>query len=148
MLHAAIKASATMNPNINQHKTSPVVIQEDECESVGWDDSLNGNVHWRTLLSADRTSSHTMTCGVTEIGPGHPDKILLHSHAQVEVYYFLSGTGVVHIDGEEYAAKAGTTVFIPGNARHGVRNTGEDALRLFYVFAVDSFSDVKYVFQE
>ncbi len=135
---------------IDQNKTpntSPVIIHEDECELVGWDDPQNGRMQWRTLLSADKTATHTMTCGVSEIGAGQPDKILLHSHAQVEVYYFLSGTGIVHIDGEEYPVRVGTTVFIPGNARHGVRNTGEDTLRLFYVFAVNSFSDVAYVFQ-
>lgn len=136
-----------MNHHNNKPKASPVIVHEDECEPVGWDDPQNGKVQWRTLLSADKTATHTMTCGVSEIGAGHPDKLLLHSHAQVEVYYFLSGTGVVHIDGEEYAAKAGTTVFIPGNSVHGVRNTGEDTLRLFYVFAINSFSDVAYVFQ-
>ena len=39
-------------------------------------------------------------------------------------------------------------LFIPGDVRHGVRNIGQLPLRLFYVFAVDSFSEVHYVFPE
>ncbi len=135
-----------MNNIENNSKPAPVIVHEDECNLEGWDEAIGGKVQWRTLLSADRTPSHTMTCGVTEIGPGQPDALFPHRHAQVEVYYFLSGIGIVHIEGNDYPVRAGTAVFIPGNSVHGVRNTGEDALRLFYVFAVDSFSEITYVF--
>ena len=64
------------------------------------------------------------------------------------MYHFTSGVGVVRIDGVETAVRAGSTVFVPGMAWHGVRNTGDEPLRLFYVFAVDSFADVEYLFPD
>lgn len=52
------------------------------------------------------------------------------------------------IDGEDFPVRAGSTVFIPGNAWHGTRSIGTETLRLLYAFAVDSFSDVAYVFPD
>lgn len=124
----------------------PVVTHEDDCETEAWDDPVRGKVKWWTLLSGDRTPSERLTCGVAEIEPGRPDTLSPHRHAEPEVYHFLAGTGVVHIDGVETPVRSGSTVFVPGMAWHGVRNTGDVPLRLFYVFAVNSFADVEYLF--
>ena len=56
------------------------------------------------------------------------------------------GEGVVVIDGREHPVRPGTALFIPGDAEHGVRNTGEEPLRLLYAFPVDSFDQVEYAF--
>jgi quercetin dioxygenase-like cupin family protein len=127
--------------------TQGVVVQETACPLEGWDDALRGTLVWRTLLSGDRTPTSQMTLGVTDVGPGQPSPFHLHRHAQAEIYYVLSGEGVVDIDGAEHALRAGSSVFIPGNVWHGARNTGREVLRLLYVFAADSFSDVHYIFQ-
>ena len=37
-------------------------------------------------------------------------------------------------------------IFIPGDAEHAIRNTGDGVLRVFYAFATDRFSDVVYRF--
>lgn len=50
------------------------------------------------------------------------------------------------IEGNECKVEKGSTVFVPGNAEHGVRNEGPEELRWFYVFAADSFGDVVYRF--
>ena len=126
----------------------PFVTQEEQCELEGWDDPLRGRVQWRTLLSSDRTPTDAMTLGIVEIGPGRPDLTYPHRHAVAEVYYVLSGSGVVMIDGTPHPVRSGTTVFIPGDAEHGVRNTGAEVLRILYVFAVDSFDQILYVFPE
>lgn len=124
-----------------------VVVQEAACPLEGWDDAIRGTIAWRTLLSGDRTPTAQMTLGVTDVGPGQPSPFHLHRHAQTEIYYVLSGEGVVSIDGVEHALSVGSSVFIPGNVWHGARNTGRDVLRLLYVFAADSFSDIHYVFK-
>ena len=121
-------------------------MHETSCPIEGWDDAIRGKVVWRTLLSGDRTPTSQLTLGVTELGPGQPSPFLPHRHAQAEIYYVISGEGVVEIDGVEHALRAGSSVFIPGDVPHGARNTGRDVLRLLYVFAADSFSDVHYVF--
>jgi mannose-6-phosphate isomerase-like protein (cupin superfamily) len=125
-----------------------VVVHENDCATEGWDDPIRGQIIWRTLLSADRTPTDQLTLGVTEVGPGQPQPFHPHRHAQAEIYYILSGEGVVHIDGVEHPLRAGSSVFVPGNVWHGARNTGRDTLRLLYVFAADSFTDVHYEFSE
>ena len=50
------------------------------------------------------------------------------------------------LNGKEIAVKAGSAVFIPGMAEHGIRQTGGALLRFFYGFPVDSFDSVEYLF--
>ena len=126
--------------------TEPVVRREEDCELEAWNDPVRGTVAWRTLFSGDRTPTSDLTMGIAElrpglVGPGHP-----HRHAQPEVYYILSGTGHVWIDGATHEVAPGAAVFVPGNAPHYARNTGADLMRLLYVFATDSFEQVQYEF--
>jgi mannose-6-phosphate isomerase-like protein (cupin superfamily) len=132
----------------NVRTPRPVVINEEQCELEAWDDPTRGKVRWRTLLSGDRTPTSAMTVGVAEVEAGHPNSFHPHRHEPAEVYYILEGEGIVSIDNVDHRVRAGSTVFIPGNAWHCARNTGAKALRLLYIFAVDSFADVTYVFPD
>jgi mannose-6-phosphate isomerase-like protein (cupin superfamily) len=129
-------------------RTEPFVIHEQECEFERWDEPATGRVRWRTLLSADRTPTDSLTLGVAELEPGEAKDFRPHRHAQAEVYYILSGEGTVTVSGTEYPVRPGTTVFVPGNAVHGALNTGSDLLRLLYVFPADSFDQIKYEFPD
>lgn len=123
----------------------PVLLHEAECDE-GWNKERNGRIGWRTLFSNERTPTESLTAGVGEIGPG--DRLGAHQHTPPEVYYILAGEGAVRIREEEYRVKPGSAVFIPGDAVHGLCNTGQDTLRFFYVFAADSFEDVDYHFRD
>jgi mannose-6-phosphate isomerase-like protein (cupin superfamily) len=127
-------------------RSRPFVIHEEECELEGADDGPFGSLRWRTLISGDRTTSESLTVGVAELAPGESRRLTLHCHTQAEVYYILSGEGTVAISGREHSVRAGSAVFIPGGAEHGALNTGNELLRLLYVFPSDSFSDVQYEF--
>ena len=124
-------------------KVNVVHVREGEREWETWENRMRGNVRWRTLLSADRTPSDSITCGIAELAD---EKLELHRHSHAEVYHVLSGKGVVSVDGKEFEVGAGSTVFIPGNALHGVKNRDGNVLRLLYVFAADSFEEIEYVF--
>ena len=58
----------------------------------------------------------------------------------------FAGAGILSLEGGEIPVSAGTAVFIPGMAEHGIRQTGDETLRLFYGFPVDSFDSVEYLF--
>ena len=51
-----------------------------------------------------------------------------------EIYYVLSGTGVVHSDGEEKELKAGTAAWLYKGAKVGIRQTGSEPLVLFIAY--------------
>jgi mannose-6-phosphate isomerase-like protein (cupin superfamily) len=105
------------------------VIQEEDCEFEGSVEAEPGAVRWRTLISGDRTPTTSLTVGVAELEPGESRFFRLHKHAQVEVYYILSGEGSVTISGIDHPVRPRTTVFIPSGAEHSARNTGAELLR-------------------
>ena len=125
-------------------QAEPLALDEADLAPDGWDDPVRGRLRWRTLFSKGMTPTAGMTCGVTELRAG--DWLGLHRHAPAEVYYVFAGAGVMSLDGREIPVKAGSAVFIPGMAEHGLRQTGNETLRLFYAFPVDSFDGVEYLF--
>jgi mannose-6-phosphate isomerase-like protein (cupin superfamily) len=117
-----------------------------DCETESWRDEVTGHVDWWTLFSADRTPTCGLTVGIAEVPVGAPRPPRGHTHEQHEVYYFLSGSGEVVLNGESTAVTAGDAVFIPGNMEHMSVNTGTEPLRLLYFFPADSFADIEYKF--
>jgi oxalate decarboxylase/phosphoglucose isomerase-like protein (cupin superfamily) len=116
------------------------------------DPSTGGNVEWKTLISRPKTDSDTFTVGVATCPPSttlasrYGGHLKLHRHTHAEIYHVISGCGVVCVDGTEHAVRKGSVVYIPGDAEHGIWNTGEDELTWLYVFAADGFEDVVYRF--
>ena len=51
-----------------------------------------------------------------------------HSLKTSEVYYILSGNGVMHINDEQRAVRAGDAVYIPPNAVQYIHNPSPDSL--------------------
>ena len=84
--------------------------------------------------------------GIAEIPVGAPRPPRGHTHEQAEVYFFLSGSGLVIINDESTPVTTGDAVFIPGNIEHMAVNTSAEPLRLLYFFATDSFADIVYKF--
>lgn len=58
----------------------------------------------------------------------------IHPIDHDEIYYVLSGTGIVHSDGEEKALKAGTAAWLYKGARVGIRQTGSEPLVLIIAY--------------
>ncbi len=119
--------------------SQPMVIEERGVEVESGDDR---GVTWRTLTSADRTPTQQLTSGVCELQPG--GELALHRHPPLELYYFLEGTGVVTLGSVDHVVRKGSTIYIPGGTPHRIHNNGSVPLKLFYVFPVDSFSEVEY----
>ncbi len=117
----------------------PFVVEEG---AVPLESGEDRGVVWRTLTSADRTPTAELTSGVCEIEPG--GELALHRHPPLELYYFIAGTGTVTLGDVDHAVQPGTTISIPGNTPHRIRNTGTALLKLFYVFPTASFADVEY----
>jgi mannose-6-phosphate isomerase-like protein (cupin superfamily) len=85
-------------------------------------------------------------CAGIAVCPPYTGRLCTHRHKQAEIYYIISGKGIMSIDGKEYSVEGGSSIFIPGDAEHGIRNEGVEDLRWFYVFPTGAFSDVVYRF--
>jgi mannose-6-phosphate isomerase-like protein (cupin superfamily) len=87
-------------------------------------------------------------CAGIAVCPPRTGKLCPHRHEQAEIYYIISGKGIMTIKGEKYQVEEGSSVFVPGNAEHGIVNEGEEELKWFYVFPTPSFGDVVYHFSD
>lgn len=68
----------------------------------------------------------------TSLLPG--ESIPLHFHPDYEeLYYILSGYGIMTIDDEKQEISRNDVVYIPQNAAHTLHNTAEVPLRFFTV---------------
>jgi mannose-6-phosphate isomerase-like protein (cupin superfamily) len=52
----------------------------------------------------------------------------------------------VTLDGKELHVEAGFSAYIASGVEHGISNTGDVPLKIFYVLAADSFADIDYRF--
>jgi quercetin dioxygenase-like cupin family protein len=126
----------------------PVVSREVDQEWETWSEEdipQKGLVYWKTLISKGLTRSENLTLGVARLPPG--GALNEHRHTQEEIYLVLEGSGLVRVGDEEIAVKAGSAVFIPGDALHSCENADTVDLRVAYVFPADSFEEVEYVFE-
>jgi len=63
-----------------------------------------------------------------------PDEERHQPHADDEVYYVVSGRGVLHVEGEDAQVEAGTVAFVAAGQRHHFHSISEE-LRLLVFFA-------------
>jgi mannose-6-phosphate isomerase-like protein (cupin superfamily) len=144
-----IERVAAMLPGRTREIGPGLIVNHDAIQSQtseSFTDSSKGIVTWKTLISAPQTATDSLTVGVASCPPqqGH---LCPHRHTQAEVYHIISGRGIMQIDGKEQEVAAGSVVYIPGDAKHGIRNDDpEQELKWLYVFGADSFEDIKYRF--
>ena len=120
------------------------VVNESSLPLEGWDDLARGTCMWRTMISADVAPTDTFSTGIAYFAPG--ETLKPHRHSHPEVYFVLEGELEVTIDGIKHCVTPNTAIFVPGNAEHGTFNAASKPARIFYCFATDRFSDVKYQF--
>ncbi|KAF2031664.1 hypothetical protein EK21DRAFT_87923 [Setomelanomma holmii] len=135
-------------PSTPYHRVlRPVILHTSDISLMSpqsFPSSAQGIVSWKTLFSSPHTPTDSLTVGIATCpagsgtsrpiqnqnqagspkpGPGH---LKSHRHAHAEMYYVTAGKGCVTIDGIEYEVRKESVVFIPGNAEHGIRNTGTE----------------------
>jgi mannose-6-phosphate isomerase-like protein (cupin superfamily) len=82
----------------------------------------------------DRTTSPITQCSLAEetLPPGKA--VTPHRHEVLEeVYYILSGSGVMTIGGESREVSAGDAIYIPKQHRHTLKNTGDEDMKILLV---------------
>jgi mannose-6-phosphate isomerase-like protein (cupin superfamily) len=85
------------------------------------------HTHLRELLHPDRAPvkvGYSLAHG--HLAPGADSK--RHRLSSSEVYYFVAGHGVFHIDGHSSPIESGMVVYVPPGAEQWVHNTGSSKL--------------------
>ncbi|MBI1760776.1 MAG: cupin domain-containing protein [Acidobacteria bacterium] len=65
----------------------------------------------------------------------HPGAAIgYHPQKEDEVYYILSGTGVMQMNGQEFPVAAGDAILTRPGSSHGLKQTGKDDLTLIITY--------------
>jgi mannose-6-phosphate isomerase-like protein (cupin superfamily) len=92
-----------------------------------------GDYFVRTLLDGVPGSAFKYVRDLT-LYPG--STIGEHPHAgDEEIYFVISGTGVMTVDGEDRVVGPGSVVLTQSGSQHGLRNEGTEDLRIFVACA-------------
>jgi mannose-6-phosphate isomerase-like protein (cupin superfamily) len=84
------------------------------------------------LLNPDQSASGRIQAGYTIVYPRCSTRG--HGHAdREEVYYFIRGSGVMGVDGKEYAVQAGDTFYLRPGPFHTTRNPNDFPLEFFWI---------------
>jgi quercetin dioxygenase-like cupin family protein len=125
----------------------PVVRQLSELPWESWPSEQvteRGTVTWKDLIGASPEEGTNMVMGVVRVRKG--EILKLHRHSEPECYFTLSGRGIVSVDETIVAVEPGTSIFIPGDARHHIENSHDEDLLILYTFAVGDWNRVTYRF--
>lgn len=93
-----------------------------------------GEVTFVHAFKGDEITAPCRFCATMIIEPG--SSIGTHCHeGEDEVYYILSGTGLLSDGATETVVTAGDAVLTGNGESHSIENIGEDTLKIFAVIA-------------
>lgn len=81
---------------------------------------------YHTLISPNSSSAKDLAIHISFIPKGTEQP--LHSHEAEQCYYIVAGKGLLTINEETQEVSLGDAIYIPPNATHGIRNSGEETL--------------------
>ncbi len=85
-------------------------------------------------LIAENLDPNKLRFHMSEIAPGtsaHPP----HTHAGVEAFYVMEGSGSVEVEGESYPLIPNEAIVIDPTRPHGLVNTGSTRMRYLVMIA-------------
>jgi mannose-6-phosphate isomerase-like protein (cupin superfamily) len=86
----------------------------------------------RELLHPDRDPV-SIRCSLAHAVIEQGAASLRHRLTAVEIYYFLSGSGVMHVGEGASVVRPGTAVAVPAGAVQWVENTGEGSMEFLCI---------------
>ncbi len=87
-------------------------------------------------------TGHNLQLVLMSLRPG--EEIGAETHDDRDQFFrFEAGSGEVYIDDNTYKVKAEDAVIVPQGARHNVRNTGQEPLRMYTIYGPPEHVDGK-----
>jgi len=102
-----------------------------------WIEASKGyHVRARRLFDQRHGNAKEMKLGIAEIDPGI--HYTLHYHLQPEIYYVLSGRGILYVGDSEIQATPDMALYIGGRVVHGADSLGEEPLCIYYLYGTET----------
>ena len=121
-----------------------VIIKESECN---WEfDKEFPGLHYQLLIDSTKIENHGLSLGVVELKPGA--ELPLHHHSPQEIYIIRTGKGLLLSKADTREVFPETSIYIPKNEKHGLRNIGQVTLSLYWIFPTDCWKDVEYLYND
>ena len=95
-----------------------------------------GNSDFRRVLY----TGHHLQLVLMTLQPGEEIGAEVHEYRD-QLFRFEEGTGKVDIDDNSYDVGDGSGVIVPAGARHNVRNTGGELLKLYTLYGPPEHKD-------
>lgn len=121
---------------LNNPKTRWAVAEEFEPWSP-WEPSKGfKGICARRLFNLEYGNCQEMTVGIFRLSPGV--HYTLHYHDQPEIYYPLSGRGIVYVGDSKIEAFPGIAIYVGKRVVHGADTLGTEALRMFWIYGTET----------
>ena len=96
-----------------------------------------GSVTFKEIFSKDEMTGKSRLCSTITLSPG--SSIGLHEHVdEEEIYYVISGKGIVTDNGITREVSEGDAILTVGGTSHAVENTGNEPLEMLAVILLYS----------
>ena len=105
-----------------------------------------GSFSNQLLIDSTKIENHGLSLGVVELKPGA--ELPLHHHSPQEIYIIRTGRGLLLSKADTREVFPETSIYIPKNEKHGLRNIGQVTLSLYWIFPTDCWKDVEYLYND
>ena len=101
-------------------------------------------LRYKLLVDSTKIDNHGLSMGILELDPGA--ELPLHHHSPQEIYIIKTGIGLLLGSTNDRQVSPNTTIYIPKNEKHGLRNTGSEILSFYWIFPTDCWDQVEYLY--
>lgn len=116
--------------------SSPIVISDTESPSLilGLHGG-SGELGWKRFVTGLMMHGHWDSFEHNTLKPGGIIGEHVHTRTE-EIYFIVSGSGLMHYNDETHQVRAGDLIMTPLNGRHGIENLGDTDLEFIVVEAL------------
>jgi len=106
-----------------------------DAEGISYSPYKTGVANIKRVLGQDELQEMKFSgFGFIQVPPGGEFQVHVHPERE-EIYYVLSGSGTIEVEGKPVEARPGITLHISGETAHGIKNDTGETLTIIYVTA-------------
>jgi quercetin dioxygenase-like cupin family protein len=116
-----------------------------QLSDMPWEQGISPTIWQKPIWTRSDSNSHAQAM-LVKMAPGGTSPAHRHPHPQI--FYVISGTGIVRLDGVEHPLKPGSVVRVLGGELHDFVNTGTEELVMIEMQIFDIKIDLKKVLEK